>query len=167
MQAVLPRLQPAHLQRLREGWQTGFEPATAGTTIRPPLAVPRSNPAWQAALRAPSSSPPKLDMSGYAAIVGVFMQKCGFLHDREYSRFKGVVCFGLQRGLGPESSNNRAAGQTDSPIPSARHAPEPPAQQRVGVPSRRKARLPAQPLMKPRGHMAGGLNLAASICQGS
>lgn len=25
-----------HLQQLQEGWQTGFEPTTAGTTIRPP-----------------------------------------------------------------------------------------------------------------------------------
>jgi hypothetical protein len=28
-----------------EGWQTGFEPATAGTTIRPLLAAAPTNPA--------------------------------------------------------------------------------------------------------------------------
>jgi hypothetical protein len=43
----------AGLQGLQEGWLTGLEPATAWT-----------------------------NMQGYAAIVGEFRQKCGFLPER-------------------------------------------------------------------------------------
>jgi hypothetical protein len=53
---------------------TGFEPATAWTTIKRLPGEPFLDSALSAALRPSRSVPPNLDMRGYSAIVGVFRQ---------------------------------------------------------------------------------------------
>jgi hypothetical protein len=60
----------------------GFEPPTSWVRFKPAPSHPRSHPAWILALRAPACRVLNLDMRGYAAIVGVFRQKRGFLPDR-------------------------------------------------------------------------------------
>jgi hypothetical protein len=51
--------------------------------------MPRAKPAWQADFRRSPIAASELDMRGYSVIVGVCWQKCRFLPDRAYPRFKG------------------------------------------------------------------------------
>jgi len=79
------------LQGIQKGWQTGFEPATAGTTIRRPVVPESPETASASGLRTVFRYRKNLDVRGYAAIAGVYWQKCRFLPDQGSLRFKGIA----------------------------------------------------------------------------
>ena len=84
----------------------GFEPPTSWVRFKPAASFPRSHPAWLLGLRSPSSGALKLDMQGYAAIVGVFRQKCRFLPERATPGFNSTS---IHSGYQVQKAETRAA----------------------------------------------------------